>query len=383
MKCPGRRLFDVLRSGACLGLLLSPAGFASEADQAGRVLVGANYFAGWWEALPNKWHGHGWHADEPDWRGQHPERDPLLGAFNDQATMDREIAAAAEHGVDFFSILWYFPAPGTKHEADAIRLNRGLTNFLASPNAPRLRFMVEYCNHPSFSAASDEEWAACLKVWGEALRHPSSLRIGERLVFKVHDAHQFWLVNGKDIDRCRARLDALRKTAREAGLGEMLIGGGIVNGTKVTAASFLPKVFDFTATYMGIPPVEVREAEHPYRLLAAEARAMRPAHAADPIPWVPYLAAGWNPRPWTHPQADPNHRRFFQFPDRGEWIEELRAVREDFAKMPWLGLPLPDGRRQPVVTIYAWNEFGEGGILAPTRAEGARKLEAIREVFGR
>jgi hypothetical protein len=31
--------------------------------------------------------------------------------------------------------------------------------------------------------------------------------------------------------------------------------------------------------------------------------------------------------------------------------------------------------------IYAWNEFGEGGIVAPTRGEQGLKPEAIRAVF--
>ena len=90
---------------------------------------------------------------------------------------------------------------------------------------------------------------------------------------------------------------------------------------------------------------------------------------------------GLEPAPWTHPHADPNHRRFFTFPTRGEWTTELRAIRDDFAKYPGLGLPLPGNRRQKVFTIYAWNEFGEGGIVAPTRGDGSMKLEAIRAVF--
>lgn len=32
-------------------------------------------------------------------------------------------------------------------------------------------------------------------------------------------------------------------------------------------------------------------------------------------------------------------------------------------------------------TIYAWNEYGEGGIVAPTQGDQAMKLEVIREVF--
>ena len=32
--------------------------------------------------------------------------------------------------------------------------------------------------------------------------------------------------------------------------------------------------------------------------------------------------------------------------------------------------------------IYAWNEFGEGGIMAPTVGKREMKLEGIQSVFG-
>ena len=347
------------------------------------VLVGINYFAGWWEPLPNKWHGHGWTTNEPDWRPGNPARVPVLGEYNDQATMDREIAAAAGHGVDFFSILWYFGLPGSKPEQTAPWLNRGLENFIHSTNASRLQFMIEFCNHAEFSPTNDAQWESCMQAWLPALRHPSYLRVGGRLVFKVHDAAGFFQKNGGELERARARLEALRRTVREAGLGEMLIGGGIMSRSQIKSGGPAAKLFDFTATYMSIPPVEILDNEYPYPALDQEAREARAQHANDPIPWVPYIAAGWNPRPWTHPKADPNHRRFFTFPTRSEWSAALKSVRDDFAKYPKLGLPLPDGRRQKVFTIYAWNEFGEGGIVAPTQADQAMKLETIAEVFGR
>ena len=56
----------------------------------------------------------------------------------------------------------------------------------------------------------------------------------------------------------------------------------------------------------------------------------------------------------------------------------LEKVKRDLAETPTLGLP-----GQKAFTIYAWNEYGEGGIVAPTRGDGSMKLEAIREVFGR
>ena len=363
-----------------LGLQIS---LAQAVDHIGHdVLVGINYFAGWWESLPNKWHGHGWATNEPDWRLQFPERVPLLGCYNDQATMDREIAAAASHGVDFFSILWYFAPAGNKLATTTPLLNRGLNNFRNSTNAPLMKFMVEYCNHAELNAVTDDEWADCIKVWVAAMQHPSYLRVGGRLVLKIHDTYQFWMKNGKDLGQCRARLETLRRAVRAAGLGELLIGGGIMSSNHVLPDQFVAKVFDFTATYMSVPPVVPRMAEYPYALLAAEAREARAHHAADPIPWMPYLAAGWIPRPWTDPQAAEHHRTFFTFPTRDEWCNELRAVRDDFNRFPTLGLPLPNDGRKKIFTIYAWNEFGEGGIVAPTQGEGTMKLDCIKEVFG-
>ena len=36
-----------------------------------------------------------------------------------------------------------------------------------------------------------------------------------------------------------------------------------------------------------------------------------------------------------------------------------------------------------VLTAYnAWNEYGEGGIMAPTQGDGYMKLETIAKVFG-
>jgi len=75
------------------------------------ILTGVNYFAGWWKPLPNKWHRHDSSlATEhgSDWRPDFPNRVPLLGEFNCQETMDLEMEAASDYGVDFFPILWYY-----------------------------------------------------------------------------------------------------------------------------------------------------------------------------------------------------------------------------------------------------------------------------------
>jgi len=347
------------------------------------TLVGINYFAGWWEDLPNKWHGGGWNADASDWRTEFPDRVPLLGQYNVQATMDREIEAAAKHGVDFFAILWYFAQPGSREEKTAPLLNKGLETYLASPNAKMMRFFIEYCNAPNFSARDEEEWNTCIKTWVAAMKHPSYLRIDGRLVFKVHGVTQFLKTHDNDLELCRKRLDALRTAVHEAGLGEMIIGVGISGQTPPLGRQWPPgELFDFTCTYMCVPKIEASQKERPYASLARQARTARTNRLTDPIPWMPYLAAGWNPRPWTYPTAPSHYHRFFEFPTREEFTGELQAMKEVLVKHPSLGLPRKDGTRQKAFTIYAWNEFGEGGIVAPTKGKDYMMLECIKDVFG-
>jgi hypothetical protein len=78
------------------------AGGVSTSAASDSYLVGVYYFSGWWRTMPNKWI-----VDGHDWRGDYPGRVPILGEYNEQETMDREIISAASHGVNFFQILWY------------------------------------------------------------------------------------------------------------------------------------------------------------------------------------------------------------------------------------------------------------------------------------
>lgn len=156
----------------------------------------------------------------------------------------------------------------------------------------------------------------------------------------------------------------------------MLIGCGVGAAERIGPEHPLAKIFDFTATYMEVPDLKQTADDYPYETLAKAAREARQVHATDALPYVPYLAAGWCPRPW----ADP--RPCFKFPTRAEWEAELRGMKAGLASGASLGLPLPGGGRQGIFTIYAWNEFGEGGIVAPTHGEQTMKLDAIRAVFG-
>ena len=73
----------------------------------------------------------------------------------------------------------------------------------------------------------------------------------------------------------------------------------------------------------------------------------------------------------------------FGEPTQQQWVEYLRKVRAKLLSPgARLGFPLSGGGVQPAVTIYAWNEYAEGGIVAPTKGQGWAKLEGIATTYG-
>ena len=246
--------------------------------------------------------------------------------------------------------------------------------FVASSNAERVNFLIEFCNHPPFEVTSDQQWQECLGNWEKYITHPSYLKVGGRAVFKIHGANYFIEQNGGDIDRCIAELDSIRALFAKHGM-EVIIGAGVIAAENIAADNPITKVFAFTCLYMDLPALVRTEEDYPYERLGQHCRMAREVHSKDAIPYMPYVPARWSPRPW------PETRPFFALPNRDEWCKELTLMQEDLLNLPNLGLPHADGSVQPAFNCYAWNEFVEGGIVAPTQTTEYMKLEELQAVF--
>ncbi len=333
-------------------------------------LVGIYYFAGWWPEQPNKYHTNG-----RNWTQDYPGRVPSLGLYVDQQTMDKEIAAAAKYGVDFFQILWYPPLKDVGKETHAQHLNDGVSCFMASKNSRLMQFCVEYVNHAPFTIETDQAWESTCRLWAKWMNHRSYLKVDGRPVFKIHGAHQFLLQNGNDPARVAKQIKTLRRIVQESGLPNPLVATGIMPYEKPLVEHI--EAFDFATTYMDMPMLPVTEKPHPYSELikhAAGAWEYQGIHADRP--YMPYVPSGWDPRPWKDPRPS------FDAPTRDEWVAALKSVKRELDNAHRLGIPGAGDRRQKAFVIYAWNEYGEGGIVAPTKGEGFMKLEGIRSVFG-
>ena len=118
----------------------------------------------------------------------------------------------------------------------------------------------------------------------------------------------------------------------------------------------------------------------PYKQCGDYQGAARTNHSNDRVPYLANVIAGFDPRPWEE------HSPSFEMPTAKEWEAVLHQVKEQ-CEDPSNRFGFPDESKvngyQPAFNIYAWNEFGEGGILAPCEGQGYMMVNAIAKVFGR
>lgn len=218
--------------------------------------------------------------------------------------------------------------------------------------------------------------------WIPAFHHPSYLRIGGNLVFKIHNGPQFKQNCSKSDELVAKRLNRLREVVRSEGLGELLIGAGSGMKDLSDPTVWWGYPYNFTNIYGAVANDDVSFMGQvlPWANESAYVREWREKHrqaaeASGHYSHVPNVMSGWDPRPWHERRAS------YVFPTASEWEAELSMMARDLQNAPSFGFPLPDGSRQPAFSIYAWNEFAEGGIMAPSHGWNTTRLEAIGRVF--
>ena len=394
---------DTAMSIHCLFLLAPLLTAAAAAHKS--TLVGSNYFSGWWQGPGNKW------IDAPlhntSWLAQYPERLPLLGKFNNQSTMDREIVAASSHGIDFFQMLWYNIYNRTDLAPGSQFLNTGVATFQTSPVAHRMSFYISFCNNAwTPELVSRQQWTELIQHhWLPAMRHPSYLVVGGRRVFKMINALSFYTDTCHNNSACvTSMMEELRSSVRAAGLGELIVGAGIDGFTWRPDTTQTGYQYDWVGQYGTVPSVtganKLKPSPYiyPSNVLGAFNGMERQRHIEWATnqsrlenqstvlgPFLPLVMTGWDAIPW----GGEDRPRFIPF-SSSEWVDQLLSVKRQIvgglgdgaSAGPAAGFPLPNGGVQPAFSIYCWNEFGEGGMLAPTKGLGSSRIEAIKQVFG-
>ena len=338
----------------------------SQPSKKANVTLGAYYFDGW--------AGRSAHADDPGqlWArsapthltkrmlDEFPEREPIWGWRDDSLeAVQRQIDLAADHGLAFFAFCWYWHNNRQAINRKAIAedpKHAGLELFLKAPNNRRMKFCLLVANHQGFEIQGTKAWQQAADFWMPYLKHPLHLTVGGNPLLIIFSP------GGGDKDG----FACLQQAARQAGLPGVAVaacGGGRAD-----------LGYTHKTHYNTVPGYAAGSEKRPYAELVQHNQ--RAWGGSRTMPYIPVLTAGWDKRPWEGP-AGLNQRPGWYFPDRTpeQFAGFLRAA------LDWMDKHPEQTTAERIALIYAWNEFGEGGYLAPTRGDPEGKyLKAIQSI---
>ena len=276
-----------------------------------------------------------------------------------QSVMDREIEFAAQSGLDYWAFLVY---------AEDSSMSIALNQYLQSKKRSQIHFCLIL--HNTLHAKTDQ-WPA------ERDRSIALLKErGYQTVLGGRPLVYTFCGGGFPFGRFAEFLDG----AKKQGLNPYCVYMGwnpTGDYTKVAK-----KGFDAVSAYAmgGSQPKFadlVKSVETTYWQNAAKSG----------TPYVPMVTTGWDkwPRKDNHVSWEKGHAYHRQnvFPSRGTPAEIATHLKNalDFVENH------PKICKARAIIAYAWNEYDEGGWLAPTRGTDGKpdnsRLEAVRVVLGR
>jgi len=349
-----------------LGVFSGPA-------HAGGYQVGVFYFPGWdsknvyWndlKGLPgSRSPGRAW-----------PEREPLLGfnyAEESVAVAEKHIDWAADYGVSFFAFDWYWEhgKPKFTHAIDA---------HLKAKNKDRLKYCIMWADSP-WPATTDslEEYDKmvdyCLDHY---LQDPQYLTIDGKPVIFVFSPDGTRNFASKFNRTTRDLLDLARAKAVEKGLTGIYFVAS-TPAIPVWINKYLPEYgYDAISAY-NYRWTAFGGDFHSDQPLASNYDEIIEGHESQwdwilknsSLPYILPITAGWDKRAWG------KNSPYDNCPSTPESFKRMlvaaKARIDDY----------PD-KTMNMAIIYAWNEFGEGGYIEPTKKWQFQYLQAIKDVFG-
>ena len=339
---------------ALLGLFFLPFACAGQTAK-----VGVYYFEGWYHDTPEAIAAFA----TAELRNHFPEREPIWGGGlwrgDTVAVMEQQIDLAADHGIAFFSFDWYWYGSPSATANDGI--NSGLKNFMLASNRGRMEFNINIVDVAPTTIDSDAEWVQVADMLLPFLTDSRYLRVGGNPLIT--------LFNGAGMTQ--TNYDYFQQIGVAAGFPAVEFAANVAGSASL---------YSHVTRYNAVPGWGAGETEFPYLSLTdyvegndtwADGVWNTDTQSIVSQFYIPTIMAGWDARPWNTPPT------WYFNPSRtpaavGAHLQKAIDFLDD---NPTLATP------DRLVMIYAWNEYGEGGYIAPTLGDpNGLFLDAIKAV---
>ena len=322
---------------------------------------------------------------------------PLYGYIDGKDPIDvaKEIDLASNAGIDVFMYDWYwYGGEMTMQES----LEEG---FLKAKNRNKIKFCLMWCYHDRVDSFRDdprqpkrvlmklprtkEDFLANIRYCRKFFHEPNHWTRDGKPFFSIYNAPEFVEDMGGP-DKVRAILDEARAIAVADGLTGIYFQAMNPNW-KRGPQELADAGFDCIGTYSITDAPERRQCEkdgtflYPYEAIVRWMKRRWSDWSKTQVPYIPSVSAGRDttmrcrneePFPWKvcrYPYSaicTNNTADLFQ--------EALASAKRHVENDP---------KKPGAVLIYGWNEYTEGGYIAPNNFDADGALRAVAAVFGR
>ncbi len=318
--------------------------------------IGSYYFPGWYAM--GRW--------QPV-KDTAPERRPALGWYDeaDPEIVDWQIKWAAEHGVSFFMVDWYWTSGGRS-------LDHWLHDGYMKARWRRyMKFALMWANHNAAGTHSMADWRDVTQYWIE-----NYFGLDEYLTIDGKPAVFIWAPANirRDVGgsgEAETLYAMSQEMARAAGLeGITFVAMGDHPDEAHVDQLAAEGYTSATSYHWWGDATELAEdaMNFPFELVARTSKTAWERHDEmidNRMGFIPCVDTGWASQPWHGHKARVIHDRT---PDH---FEKICRDARDFV----------DERGQSIVALGPWNEWGEGSYIEPCVEFGFDMLDAVRRAF--
>lgn len=337
---------------------------------------------------------------KPKFEGHQCEGKPVWGYVNeaDRYVMEMEINAAADHGVNVFIYDWYW------YDNRPFLENCLNDGYLKARNNDRVKFYLMWANHDIGYTwdirNSDMEGNYTLEqlgksmLWSGGADRAKFETVTDRIIEKYFNHPSYYCIDGKPVfmifslpvlvaglgglKATREALMSFREKCEKAGLGGLHLQLNLHKvcyeiedeGRIVPIREIIDYLgFDSATNYQMLNLVEPKSREYTDAVEEAVAN-WEVKDSEIQIPYYPQVGVGWDNNARFKSLKEP----IFYNATPEAFEEALRAAKAFLDKRP---------DSVPLVTVNSWNEWTEGSYLQPDTVYGYKRLEAIKNVFGK
>jgi hypothetical protein len=331
-----------------------------EAQTGDKIYLGAYYFDGW---QPEYQKG----VINDKLTTLFPERTPIWGwQTSTPDVMKKQIDAAADAGIKFFSFDWYYPN-SKKYTYKTMPLNHALGLYSVAPNKSRLKFNLMVINQKYFVIGPDD-WDTVTAEWIRLFKDPQYVKVdGKPLITFFTD--KSLIKSFGSVEAVRQALDKFRLACKNAGFKGVTIATGVspAAGPVQEAAAC---GFDLLTGY-SYRSGDIRRGTIPIEEIQSTKLWDRVIQNTG-VPFMPVITLNWDPRTKN---MLPMYK---QSPVYVGYSAKTVYNSIQIAKK-WMADNPNNTTKERVAIMYAWNEYNEGAWLTPSVAWGNQLLDAVKK----